>query len=298
MLSGEIGVIFNVSVPEGFDTSGMKMTFTVGKNGSAEMAVEDAIHDPATDIYGFVCYVGTYNMADVITPTLIYYLDAQETAVEGEPYSTADYIEFVRNNSSLFEENVVNLVEALADYGHFAQVYLSRIHNFSAGNGEGDKYALVDCNNTLSYDYDEVRNADEFTGRTFVKSFDEDKVNSLSYSLDLESTTNLYLYLDVKSGVVPDEATLADGTVLPIMKRSKNLYRVSIKGIKASELGNDFSITVKQGGETIAEATVSPMSYIATVLNAESGSLTQADIRDAVCSIYYYYKAAQALTQP
>ena len=56
MLSGEIGVIFNVSVPEGFDTSGMKMTFTVGKNGSAEMAVEDAIHDPATDIYGFVCY--------------------------------------------------------------------------------------------------------------------------------------------------------------------------------------------------------------------------------------------------
>ena len=293
VLSGEIGVIFNLKVPDGFDATGAKMTFAIGKSGESEMAFSDASYNAYTNEYSFVCYVGAYRMADKITPSFSYFDGEDELVVEGKPYAAKDYIDFVRANSGSYDEETVTLVNALADYGHYSQIYLGRIHNYSVGDGVDDRYAAMTAYETDSYNYGTVKR--DVRNRGMVKDFDSDKVSKITYNLDLESKTNLYINITVKNGVVPDEATLADGTVLPITQKSKNVYRISINDIKAGELNSDFSVTVKSEGGQIAAVTVSPMSYVCAVLSAESGSLTEADIRDTVCALFWYGVAAEAI---
>ncbi len=294
VLSGEIGVVFNVAVPEGFEGELEKVTFSVGKNSVSEMTAADA-YNAETGAYEFVCYTGAYNMADEIRPTLIYTEGNEEKSVPGAPYSVKKYIDFVRGNTSGYEQKVVSLVNSLADYGHYSQIYLGRIHGFTCGENEDDRYAAMTTCPTEQYEYTDV--LQKVRGYRPQAVTDSEKVSGVSFTLDLESETNLYIDIRVKDGVVPDSASLSGGTVLPVAKKGENVYRVSVNGINALALRDIFTVNVKAGGDTIATVTISPMSYVYKVLSAQEGSLTESDIRNTVCALYYYAKAAEDLIQ-
>ena len=203
------------------------------------------------------------------------------------------YIDFVRGNTGGYEQKVVSLVNSLADFGHYSQIYLGRIHGYTFGEDEADRYAEMTTFKTENFDYNEVLG--EITDYEPEVAKDEDKVSKLSISLDLESKTNLYIDLQVNDGVVPDYAVIYDGTVLPVAKKGENVYRVSVNGINALALRDIFTVNVKAGDDTIVTVTLSPMSYVYKVLSAQEGSLTEGDIRDTVCTLYYYAKAAEDL---
>ena len=293
VLSGEIGVIFNVSVPEGTEVE--KVTFAIGKNGCSEMSAADAVYDSDSGEYSFTCYVGAYNMADKIYPTLVYTEGDEQKSLQGASYSVKKYIDYVRANPLEYEDKVIALVNALADYGHYSQVYLGDIHGYTCGNREKDKYAEMTTYATDSFDYGTVLGKVQSCAPS--AGTDSEKISKVSFTLDLESKPNLYIDIEVKDGVVPDSAALADGTPLPVEQKSRNVYRVSINGINAINLTNKYTVTVKAGEDTIATVTVSPMSYVYKVLSAQDGPLTESDIRNTVCAFYNYSVAAYAAAQ-
>ncbi|MBR2645560.1 MAG: hypothetical protein IKD54_09780, partial [Clostridia bacterium] len=73
-------------------------------------------------------------------------------------------------------------------------------------------------------------------------------------------------------------------------------YLVEIKGISAHKLGVKHTIDVQTDDNGSAHVEVSALSYVKSMLEQKTGE-TDADTkaRDAVCAIYYYHSAAQAL---
>ena len=295
VLSGEIGVVFNVSLSGGLDTDGAYMTYETGKIGSAEQSIEDAVFDDETGLWSFTCYLGAYRMADKITPTFHWLENGEEQTASGEPYSVEDYARYVTDNPGNYESSVVTFCQALIVYGYSAQNYLGKIHGFTVGDGEGDKYAAVsEPGENFFEDMDFSRIFGEINGYAPDKTIDETRVSKVSFALDLESATSLYVNITVKNGAVPTKAQLADGTELNITQRSKNVYRVSLDGIKASRLLDWFTIQVFEGENQIAEVNLSPASYVYLVMNSNASE----DIGNLVLSLFFYGYCADKMINP
>jgi len=296
-LSGEIGVVFNVTVPSDFSGSVDKVTFSVGKNGSSEMAADSAVYDPETDIYSFTCYTGAYNMADIIYPTLVYTVNNEQKTIPGAPYSAQDYVNYVLGNPGQYTAEEVEAVKAIGDYGYFAQKYLSEYHGFGVGDGEDAKYAEFTSHSTDSYDYGAVMNS---IGDLPAYRLPEntETIDNTTFSLDLESETALYLYVTAKNGVEIAGATadISGTRALNVTKRKGNTYKIELPGIKATELGVIFRIDmVDADGETLATASISPLHYAARVLELYGEDGDKTDLCNAVCALINYSLAISSL---
>ena len=296
-LSGEIGVVFNVTVPSDFSGSVDKVTFSVGKNGSSEMAADSAVYDPGAGIYSFTCYTGAYNMADIIYPTLVYTVNNEQKTIPGAPYSAQDYVNYVLGNNGQYTAEEVEAVKAIGDYGYFAQKYLSEYHGFGVGDGEDAKYAEFTSHSTDSYDYGAVMNS---IGDLPAYSLPEntETIDNTTFSLDLESETALYLYVTAKNGVEIAGATadISGTRALDVTKRKGNTYKIELPGIKATELGVIFRIDmVDADGETLATASISPLHYAARVLELYGEDGDKTDLCNAVCALINYSLAISSL---
>lgn len=75
-------------------------------------------------------------------------------------------------------------------------------------------------------------------------------------------------------------------------------YRVSLDGIKASQLLDWFIIQVYEGENRIAEATVSPMSYVCMVYYVDSPQFEYEDLRNLVAALYGYAYYANEMINP
>ena len=63
-----------------------------------------------------------------------------------------------------------------------------------------------------------------------------------------------------------------------------------IANIAANNLGVGHRVALMIGGETVSDATVSAISYVNTMIN---GSNTDENERNALSSLYHYFKAAE-----
>ena len=303
VLSGEIGVVFNVEVSGNYDLTGAYMEFRTGKTGTQTQMFEDAVYDESTGLYSFTCYVGAYRMADKITPTLHWFeygeeQTAEEYVAEDEPYSVEDYVNYVSGHSDEYAEDIIEFCQTVIAYGYCSQQYLGSIHGFTVGDGENDKYAAVAPSETGYINAADIETALAGVGDYApVRTIDENSVSSISFSLDLESETSLYLDLTVNEDVTLTLASLSDGTELSIKERSDNVYRVSVNGIKASRLLDFYTINVYAGENLIAEATLSPMSYVYLVLNGDGEQFENTDLRNLAAALYLYGSFANSSSQ-
>ena len=114
-------------------------------------------------------------------------------------------------------------------------------------------------------------------------------VRSLGYSLMMDDMVTLILTVRTESGHALSSAKIGEET-LPIEGGAGGRYRVRIENIMAHQLGNRYTIVLNAGGEN-AEITVSPMSYVKTLLTAPAyeNNLTA---KQAAAAIYQYYMAA------
>ncbi len=297
VLSGEIGVVFNVHMPDGINTEGAYMTFETGKNGTATQLFEDSVYDEATGLYAFTCYVGSYRMADKIKPTLHFFENGEEQTVTDDSYSVEDYTEYVYMHPGEYSEDIVDFCQTLIDYGYYSQQYLGRIHSFTVGDGEEDKYAAVIAPENV-FDEDSLETIrEEVNGYAPEKDIDPDKVSNVAFSLNLESETSVHLDFTVSDGTVPSCAQLSDGTELYLKKRAENVYRVRLDGVKALELLDWYTIQLFEGENRIAQVTISPVSYVFLVLGSESEQLDYDDIRNLAAALYLYGSFANRTVQ-
>lgn len=296
--SGDIGVIFDVEFGDGVDTTGSYMEFITGRTGKQRMNTSDAAYDSSTGIYSYTCRIGAYRMADKITPVLHFFIDGKEATVELPQYSVEDYIEYVVANPGRYNETVVTAVKALADYGHYSQQYLADLHGFEVGlNGKYDEMGTCYTSSYSNFASDilhEMSDAGYNTGDIFSNV--SDNVESISYTLNLESEISMYIYVTLKEGISINEATLVNGKQLTVKQTGESTYRIEINGIKAYELVSYYDVRVNDNeGRDITYARISPFHYITKVLETYDFDRDN-QLCNAVCSLYYYYDALMNIT--
>ena len=293
VLSGEIGVNFfmDLSMLTDSELRSSRMEFVDGKDGkqvkstapfNADFKSKDGLY------YGFTCYVNAIQMADDIVATFYYTPDGstQEKSVSrGSAYSVRRYIaKTINNDETYLDETTIALIKALADYGHYAQAYLDSIRSWTVGTD----YEEMTLKFTDNYDVAKIKQA--VADKAIVRNNNTDgDIEKITFSLVLDSETAIRVYFKMAEGY--NGAFTVTGAATTAEKLTDGRYLVEIKNIGASKLGDEYEFNVATDGNGTAHVKVSALSYVQAMLeNAEASD----DAKNAVCAIYYYYKAAQA----
>ena len=267
ILSGQLGMHFNMSIPEGM-TDGI-MTFKVG-----DRTVTAAGTLQNNGRYRFTCYVNSVEMAEEIEATYSYEKDG-ETKTVTDSISVKEYLEVIINNESGVDAftAATPLAKAIYNYGYYAM---------QAVPGGSKHPAMPD-----TYTGD-VTLITSLTGYSISGTLDKTVIKSASYSLDLESETAINFYLTTDSELTKDNVSVtAEGADFEYtVEKVGSRYRVRITGIGAHELGTVFTMTT--GNTTIS---ASAMTYVQQSL---ANSKTSRAAKNAAAALYAYYEAAIA----
>ena len=185
VLSGQIGVNFflDLSMLTEAQRSASWMEFNISGKG-AETATDpfDPDHMNASKkYYGFTCYVKSIQMADTITATFHY----GNGKTVSKNYSVEEYFGVFDQHASENPAKTVALIHAIADYGHYMQIYLSNVNHFVIGTD----YAESARHYTDSYDYADILSKVE--PEAIARALGKSKVEKANYRLQLGSETTL-----------------------------------------------------------------------------------------------------------
>ena len=258
-LDGNIGVNFFMELDKSViadENAYMKFRLPNGK--TSVVLVGDAKQQTVggTTYYVFSCEVAAKEMNETITAQII----TSDKKGEVYEYSVADYIQYIRDNPTEFDEKTLSLVNAMAGYGDYAKAYFNN-ENLDA-NTEMD---AVTADTLASFDKQISGNLPE--GITYYGS-----------SLLLESNTTMRHYFKVAEGT--------DVSALSFSGSKSNYYYIDIPNISAEKLGTIQNVTI--GSCTIS---YSPMSYAYAVLSSKN---TSESLKNLVKSLYLYEQAAEA----
>ena len=281
-LTGSVGLVFYVREPEG--ATDCNMTFTISGRGtvSSDPHIADETHTDAAvgeTYYGYTCTVNALQMADEITATFHATVNGHEL-ISSRSYSVIKFVDRIISNPARYDEETVDLAEALADYGHYLQIYLSGLHGFGLGDGD-DQYAPIDT-------YDKQMTSEELTAAQngvsayeIVRPTTED-IEKITYSVSFESDSTINVYVAPVSGYTG----AFDATVAP--EWSGTRYAMHIAGIHPTEFANTQTITytTDSGSETVE---TSVLAYAHTLFASRNTGA-----KEAAAATYYYYSAAQA----
>ena len=229
--------------------------------------------------YGFTCYVNSIQMADTIRAVFHY---GRGKTVSKE-YSVARYINFFEQNIGSFSAKSVALIRAIADYGHYSQIYLADVNGWTVG----EKYAEMSVHYEEDFDYAGILS--EVSGKAFVKALGSAKVEKATYKLHLDSETTVDVYLTPKEGTALTASANYNGKTYAAVKQGDGRYLVRIPGISAHQLGDMITVEGSAGGAF--KVIVSALSYARSVLNS-AGSNKAA--KDGMSALYRYYAAVLA----
>ena len=258
-LDGNIGVNFFMELDKSViadENAYMKFRLPNGK--TSVVPVGDAKQQTVggTTYYVFSCEVAAKEMNETITAQII----TSDKKGEIYEYSVADYIQYIRDNPTEFDEKTLSLVNAMAGYGDYAKAYFNN-ENLDA-NTEMDAVTA----DTLA-SFDKQISGDLPEGITYYGS-----------SLLLESNTTMRHYFKVAEGT--------DVSALSFSGSKGNYYYIDIPNISAEKLGTIQNVTI--GNCTIS---YSPMSYAYAVLSSKN---TSESLKNLVKSLYLYEQAAEA----
>ena len=281
LLSGDIGLQFFLELPPektAADYEGGYVTFT--RNGAeepAQMALSEAPH--ADGRYLFQLNLSSIQMADLFVPTFHWTDDEGEKTVTGDAYSVEKYILWAKGDGAAqLDARQLNIIGRLADYGHYAQPYLSAQNNWTIG----EKYAEMKTRYTESYDRGAVLSATESSA--FVMTAGSADVADANYRLTMGSQITLSVRIKPAEGAALDTVTV-DGNPTAVTL-SGGYYMVKIPNLYANQLADEHTITA--GDCTIR---VSPASFVYEMLGRETSS---AELKDLLCALYWFADACSA----
>ena len=177
-----------------------------------------------------------------------------------------------------------NLIVSVADYCHYVQRYLSGIRGWSLGTD----YAEMTKYYTSDYDLDQIESA--VADQRFVKTIEGPNIEKITYSLILDSTTTIRVYIQPASTYTGTFTATLDGTACSVVRHGER-YAVEIKNIPAHLLSTTHSIVIT-ADETRATVSVSAVSYVYSLLNS-STHVNNTDAYQAAAALYAYATAAK-----
>jgi len=285
VLTGEIGVNFymDLSALTEEEKAGSYMVFTV--NGREQTDAFDPSHtNPAGNgYYGFTCLINAAQMADEITAEFHY--GEGKTITQG--YTAKDYIDYVGANPDAYTEEVRTLVAALASYGANVQPFLAANNGWTVG---ADHAEMTGAESFDAEALEAIREA--VSGNAIGKDIGTSRVRQVTYALDLQAKTTVYVYFRMRQGFDGSVSATIDGMPADAVQLSDGRYRVPIEGIAAHELGQTHRIELDADG--ICTVMISALSYVYAALNSENATFANDTARAAVASLYRYWAAAEA----
>ena len=283
MLEGQTGVNFYMYLPElegvnYSDGSTCWMDFLINGEtlGNSQVLDEEfAFTENGNTYYGFRCYVNVLQMADTITATF-HYGNSSIT----RDYSVREYLDSDFSSSSAATQE---LIAAIKDYGHYSQLLLAKEHGLTPGQD----YAELPAANSFTNE-EMVQIASDVEDYAFTSGNTSGSgVEGFEYSLSLESSTAVNLYVNLEEGYTGSLGAYLDGGSLNIAdKVSSNRYRVTIDDIPAHELGRTFTITIKAA--STFDVKLSAMSYASTVMRDFADDK---EMCEASAALFRYYDA-------
>ena len=197
-----------------------------------------------------------------------------------------------------YDATFKELCQSVLDYGAYAQHHFEGVavgSAASANNGHTRASDIVKENWTAG------EAVDAYLGENYVSVPTADWLEKITYSLSLESRTemNFYVYQKNNDALTVTGAKLGDATldasqivcdsVTVNGYTGGTVYRVKVKGIAAQDLDKVIELTLKNGDSDAKTLKFSPMTYVAKAqtLGTETNKL--------VCrALYLYTKAAKA----
>ena len=283
VLGDRIGINFfmDLSALSASEKTGSYVTFAVTNQDSELRADYRSDFTNSTGAYyGFTCQLSSVQMAEEVVPTF-HYGDGK-TAV-GPGFAVKDYIDFVIENEGSFASEVVDLVKALGDYGHYMQIYLGNKNEWVAGEDYTvlAKYRAADYSAPDFTAYLAELNANNVA---MVKNIDGSVVSKVSYNLNFDSST----YINIK--LTASESVIASATVDGMTLYASEAGVLRTQGLPIIKLGDAFTLSGTGSTDpTEFSVTLSGLSYIRTILKTNDNAQ---GAKDAMASLYDYYRAA------
>ena len=228
-----------------------------------------------TTYYRFPCEVASYEMTQDIKAQMF---DGNGNCGKEYTYTVRDYAQYIIKNSSSYVDAYPFAV-AMLNYGACSQKYFNK--------------AVDDLANKYLND-DEQKIPDRFDG--YINGFVAEKAENgvlgqfAGLSMVLRSETTLNIFYEPKEGMdVSKLKFLVDGKEITPVKRGQ-YYILSLKNIKANELGNSKTFTVTDGTNTLS-GEYSAMMYCYQVLQAKEGTYADDLVTLVKAFSDYAYKA-------
>ena len=260
-LTGNIGVNFYMELSDQIIADkGAYMQFTLPNGSVTKVPVSEAQKNTTINAgkiyYKFPCEVASYEMTQDIKAQMF---DGNGNYGKEYTYTVRDYAQYLIDHVDLYQ-NAYPFAVAMLNYGACSQKYFNK--------------AVDDLANKYLND-DEQEIPDRFDGYidNFVANKAENKVlgQFAGLSMVLKSETTLNIFYEPKEGIdVSKLKFLVDGKEITPVKRGQ-YYILSLKNIKANELGNSKTFTVTDGTNTLS-GEYSAMMYCYQVLQAKEGT--------------------------
>ena len=275
-LDGSIGVNFYVELTDELLASeNAEMVFTIPNGSETDtqiLLVKDVIAVDSNKVsigsktyYKFKCSISAKDMASTITAQLI---DGEKSGTE-YTYSVKDYADYLLAHTEVDEyANAAPLVKAMLNYGAASQTYFGIEGTAANASLTDEEKALGEVSIPDTFKFDEA-NADLPEGVTFEGA-----------TLSLKSETTLSLYF---KGLPEDTEFTCDGRTVETAKNGEYVV-ARIRGINASELENDFTVTFADGS-----VTYNVMTYFYNVLNDDT---VDDNLKNVCRALYNYAQAA------
>ena len=286
------------------------MTFDIAGKGTVTNESVTSSEPNSAGYYEYVVELNAIQMADEITATFHYVQDGVEKTVV-ETYSVKQYcIDFDKSNIEKGEKEIA-LTHALADYGHYLQLYLKGIRGWSFDSENG--YTQMDkFYNTYTSSDTSIVTTGSTAATTIARDIHSSDIKAITYSMTFDSDTCINIYFEMTDGVayegefqvdiVGGYGTYTPGTRYPLMtgemvileRCSDGRYCLKITGICAQNLDKMYSIsvntdsTMSTNGDA-ANIGVCGLSYARSL--AENSTSEGSD--EAAVAIYRYYLAAK-----
>ena len=260
-LTGNIGVNFYMELSNKIIADkDAYMQFTLPNGTITKVLVSEAQTNTTINAektyYRFPCEVASYEMTQDIKAQMF---DGNGKCGKEYTYTVRDYAQYLIDHVDLYQDAYPFAV-AMLNYGACSQKYFNK--------------AVDDLANKYLND-DEQEIPDRFDGYidNFVANKAENKVlgQFAGLSMVLKSETTLNIFYEPKEGIdVSKLKFLVDGKEITPVKRGQ-YYILSLKNIKANELGNSKTFTVTDGTNTLS-GEYSAMMYCYQVLQAKEGT--------------------------
>ena len=240
--------------------------------------------------YVFTCEVAAKEMASDIK--VVFVADEEQKSRE-YIYTVKDYAEDLIDYYKNTDEKLVNLVNALLNYGAYAQKYFG----FNTGYLANEK--LDAAMQSETYFQTILDNPEDYFVPMELNYPEVNKIGTFTKAnLTLETLTTLNVYFKPADGVsVEDLSFTLNGTtsLTPVQTGTDGEYLLKVSDIKAQKLGDtcEFVVTLKKDNTDKATLSYNALAYGYNMVTVTY----KQDIKNLCAALYEYYSCAKTYVQ-